>query len=562
MKKYLSPIAAAALAVLLAGCAHRPPPNTVTINLVGLNDFHGNLEAGKFSSAGGLFGGQRTVQAGGIDTLGAALQAWRKEDPELLLVGSGDLIGASQSMSAMWADEPTIVAMNLLGLRASSVGNHEFDAGRVELLRQQKGGCASPRADKACQFAADYAGARFQYLAANVIDMVTNKPVLPAYRIEQVRGVKIGLIGAVLKDTVGMVLASGISGLNFADEADSVNRVLPELRKQGVNVFVLLIHQGGHTVEAFDKAECSQLQGPLLDIVKRLDPAIRLVVSGHTHTGYTCRVGDRLVTQADMGGRVLTRIQLQVDTGSNTVRQVSARNVVMTPGQYPADPALGAYLAKVRERSAAALAQPVARLALAPVTRTLNEHGESALGDLVADSMLVGARHFGAQIAFMNNHGMRQDLAAGSGLLASAGQAQAVLPYNNDLVVMNLTGAQIGALLEQQWSGPKNAARGLLQVSEGFAYSWNRNQPDGSRVVPGSVLLNGVPLDNTSSYRVATNAFLAEGGDAYPLFIQGGGRANTGIRDIDALRSYLQMREQIGKRAGSAAPLGRIQSTY
>ncbi|SFM10837.1 bifunctional metallophosphatase/5'-nucleotidase [Rugamonas rubra] len=562
MKKYLSPIAAAALAVLLAGCAHRPPPNTVAINLVGLNDFHGNLEAGKFSSAGGLFGGQRTVQAGGIDTLGAALQAWRKEDPELLLVGSGDLIGASQSMSAMWADEPTIVAMNLLGLRASSVGNHEFDAGRVELLRQQKGGCASPRADKACKFAADYSGARFSYLAANVIDMVTNKPVLPAYRIEQVRGVKIGLIGAVLRDTVGMVLASGVAGLNFADEADSVNRVLPELRKQGVNVFVLLIHQGGHTVEAFDKAECSQLQGPLLDIIKRLDPAIRLVVSGHSHTGYTCRVGERLVTQADMGGRVLTRIQLQVDTTSNTVQQVTARNVVMTPGQYPADPALDAYLAQVRQRSAAALAQPVAKLALSPVTRSLNEHGESALGDLVADSMLVGARHFGAQIAFMNNHGMRQDLAAGAGLPATAGQAQAVLPYNNDLVVMNLTGAQITALLEQQWGGPKHAARGLLQVSEGFSYSWKRNQPDGSRVVPGSVLLNGVPLDNTSSYRVATNAFLAEGGDAYPLFIQGGSRANTGIRDIDALRNYLRMREQIGKPAGSAAPLGRIQSTY
>ncbi|NRR31739.1 bifunctional metallophosphatase/5'-nucleotidase [Oxalobacteraceae bacterium] len=559
MKKSLCPIVAAVLVTLLAGCATRLPPNTVELNLVAVNDFHGNLEPSKFTYTSADGARERSVIAGGIDTLGAALQAWRKEDPQLLLVGAGDLIGASQSISSMWADEPTVGAMNLLGLRASSVGNHEFDAGRLELLRQQKGGCVSPRADKACKFAPDYQGARFQYLAANVLDMVTGKPVLPAYRIEETRGVKVGLIGAVLRDTTGMVLASGIAGLNFADEADSINRVLPELRKQGVDVFVVLIHQGGRTPEPFDQPDCGKLSGPIVDVVKRLDPAIRVVISGHSHTGYLCRVDGRLVTQADMGGHVLSRIKLQVDTASNKVLAATARNVIMTPGQYPPDPALDAYLAQIRERSASALTRPVAKLALPVITRKLNPSGESALGDLVADSMLHAGRPFGAQIAFMNNHGMRLDLASGPGLVATAGQAQAVLPYANGLVAMNLTGSQLLELLEQQWGGQKAAERGLLQVSEGFTYAWDSRQPEGQRIVPGSVTLHGVPLEPDSYYRVMVNVFLAEGGDLFPLFLKGSQRADTAMLDIDALKLFLAKREQLGKPAGSADALGRIK---
>lgn len=555
------PLASAlTLALALAGCAARQPslpPGMVELNLVSLNDFHGNLEASKYTDTRG--GAARNLTAGGIDTLGAALQAWRKEDPQLLLVGAGDLVGASQPASAMWADEPSIVAMNLLGLRASAVGNHEFDPGRIELLRQQKGGCQSPRADKACKFAPDYPGAKFNYLAANVIDMVTGKPVLPAYRIEEVRGVKVGLIGAVLRGTSNMVLASGIAGLQFGDEADAINRAVPELRQQGVGVFVVLIHQGGKTTEDFDQPGCKQLSGPIVDIVKRLDPAIRVVISGHSHTGYQCQVDGRLVTQADMGGHMLTRIKLLVDAASNEVRSASARNVLMTPGQYPPDRTLTAYLAEVRERGSAALARPVARLALPQVTRALSASGESALGDLVADSMLAAARPFGVQIAFMNQLGMRQDLASGPGMIASAGQARAVLPYANELVVMNLTGAQLSTLLEQQWSGAKAAARGLLQVSEGFSYEWDERQPEGRKVLAGSVLLHGVPLEPDSYYRVAVNTFLAEGGDGFAVLLAGTSKADTGILDIDALVAYLARREQLGKPAGTAAPQGRIR---
>jgi len=561
MKKFLLPACAT---LVLSSCSllhlPSPAPGVAEVQLVTLNDFHGNLEASKYTWDSAAGGGQRVIEAGGIDTLGAALRAWRKQDPELLLVGAGDLIGASPAISSMWADEPTIGAMNLLGLRATSVGNHEFDQGRMELLRQQKGGCVSPRMDKACKFAGTYQGAQFQYLAANVIDMATRKPVLPAYKIETAHGVKIGFIGTVLRDTANSALASGIAGLEFIDEADAINRQLPELRQQGVNVFVVLIHQGGRTIDKFDQQDCANLKGPIVDVVKRLDPAIRVVVSGHSHEGYLCKVDGRLVTQSDMGGHVMSRIKLTVDTNTNAVRDVSARQEVMEQGKWPADPALDAYLKQARERSVAALAQPVATLAVPGVKREKEHARESALGDLVADSMLYAGRPFGAQIALQNPGGIRQDLETSAGNRVTRGQVLAVLPFGNTLVAMNLRGAQIVELLEEQWMGGRDALRGLLQVSEGFWYEWDPAQPEGRKVVPGSVKLNGAPLQMDASYRVVTNNFLAEGGDAFPTFAKGTSRAPTNIRDIDALTSYLVKREQDRKPAGAATPSVRYKS--
>lgn len=578
MNLSLRPVAAivlaASLAASLSACSTRlPAPSAapvsasvatsklVQIELVTLNDFHGNLEPSKYvwDSANG--GGARTIEAGGIDTIGAALQAWRREDPQLLLVGAGDLVGASPAISSMWADEPTIGAMNLLGLRASSVGNHEFDAGRVELLRQQMGGCKSPRADKACKYEPDFGGAKFSYLAANVIDTATRKPVLPAYKIETAHGVKVAFIGTVLKSTAEAALASGIAGLEFIDEADAINRQLPELRAQGVGVFVVLVHQGGSTVEKFDQPDCSKLTGPVVDIVKRLDPAVRLVVSGHSHKGYLCQVDGRTVTQSDMGGHVLGRIALTVDTQTNTLKDIRARQEVMVPGKWPKDAQLAAYLETARARSAALLAQPVARLAVPSVVRKRADSGESALGDLVADSVLQAGRPFGVQIGFMNNGGMRQDLDTDNGR-ASVGQTRMVLPFGNTLVVMNLKGWQILDLLEQQWSGGREDIRGLLQVSEGFTYQWDARRGDGSKVVPGSAKLNGKPLEREASYRVMVNNFLAEGGDGFPMFANGRNRTDTGIRDIDALNDYLVKREQAGKPAGAAQPQQRYQRLH
>ncbi len=552
------------LSLTLFACATYPA-KPIVVNLVAINDFHGHLDAEKFSYTQASNATAQTTIGGGIEILGANLQAWRQEDRELLFVGGGDLIGASPGISSLYADEPAIAALNTLGLRVSAVGNHEFDQGVQELKRQQNGGCNSPRADKACKFNSEFTGAKFTYIAANVIDTASGKPLFPAYHIEQAHGVKIGFIGAVLRDTPMMSAAEHVEGLEFIDEAEAINRNLPALKALGVKVFVVLIHEGGTTTEAFDKENCAQLKGPIVDIVKRLDPAIKLIVSGHSHTGFLCKVDGRTVTQAQMYGHLLTRIALTLDGSSHEVSDISARNFVMAPLTAPVQDAVTSSIAnlmiKARDASRAALTRPVARLAVPVVSRKLNDAGESPMGDIVADAQLAAAKNLGAQIAFMNNKGIRGNLEAGLDNISTYGQNTSVLPFGNTLTLLSFSGAQIRVLLEQQMWLDEEApdGRNVLQVSDGFTYTWDHNRPVGHRVIPESVKLNGLALDDTAEYRVVANNFLAGGGDRMPMFPQGKNRIDTSIKDLEVFITYLKAREQSGHPAGSNEAAGRIK---
>ena len=556
MKTHLKQCAAlVASAFLLAGCATAPQA-PIEINLVAMNDFHGNLEPSRFNDVG-PDGKPMTVQAGGIEAVASAVNAWRAQDPQLLLVGAGDLVGGTPAMSSMWNDEPTINALNMLGMNFSSVGNHEFDSGRIELMRKQKGGCETTRRDKACKLAPDFSGAKFTYLAANVLDKATGKPFLPAWRIEEVKGVKIGFIGAVLKGTPELVLASGIEGLSFEDEATSINRVIPEVRAAGATVFIVLIHEGGHTPEPYYQKGCSQLNGPIVDISKKLDPAVRLIVSGHTHRGFLCNVEGRTITQAEYAGHMLSRIKLTVDPASRALKEVDVSNTVVKPGDYPAVPAVAGYLATVKQRSQAALAKPVGRMAVSSIDRRLNPDGESPLGGFVADAVLAATRSHGVDIGLINTAGVRRDLESGADGVVTFGQAQAVLPFANTLVVMELTGRQLVEMLELQWAREGVDARhSMLQVSQNFSYQWDNERPRGSRVVPGSVRLNGQPIEDNKVYRVAANNFLAEGGDGFPIFTKVP-QHQTGVVDIDAFVEYLG-KGALAQQAAFAAPAKRI----
>jgi 5'-nucleotidase len=548
---------ALAFALTLAGCTTAPgaprAARSVELNLVSINDFHGNLEASAYKLAPEGGTGTDSIKAGGIDVLGGALAAFRKEDKDLLFVGAGDMVGASPALSSMWADEPSIVAMSRMGLVASALGNHEFDQGSKELLRQQHGGCDSPRPAKACKIATGFDGAGFTYLATNVIDQASGKNLVPGWRIVDVKGVKVGLIGAVLQDVASVAVGSAIKGLTFLDEADSINKVLPAMRAQGAQVFVVLIHEGGHTGEAFDKVNCDGLEGPIVGIVKKLDPAIRLVLTGHSHKGYLCKVDGRVVTQADAMGHLLSRIKMTVDPVSGKVEDIQVRNVVMAPGAFAPDPQLAAYLQDVRARSQAELARPVAHIQGA-VARKENDDGESALGGMIADAALAATRSQGAQVGFMNPGGIRKDLEVGEGGVVSFGQAQAVLPFGNTLVVQDLRGAQLRALLEQQWQ--REGKGYMLQVSSSLSYQWDSTRPPGQRVLPGSVKINGKPLEDGATYRVVANNFLADGGDNFPALGGGTNRVDTGMRDLDALIAHLK-----GGSAGAslATPQPRIK---
>jgi len=542
------------IALLLAGCVSAPQ-GPVTLNLVSLNDFHGNLEPSRYVLKG-VDGKEEVMRAGGAEAVAAALQAWRKEDKELLLVSTGDIVGASPALSSMWADEPTIEVMNMLNLRASAVGNHEFDGGRKELLRQQHGGCDSPHPSKACKFTPDFKGASFTYLGANVIDKATGKPLIPGYTIETVKGIKVGLVGVVLRDTPNMVVASGIAGLQFGDEAEAINNALPAMRAAGAKVIVALVHQGGRTVESPLQAGCSKLQGEIVDVTKRIDPSVKLVLTGHSHQGYLCDVDGKAVTQADTAGHLLTRVSMQVEPATGAVSNLKVNNIVMKPGAYPADPKMTAFIAQVKERSQAALTRPIAKVAGAPLLRKTNDAGESVLGSLIADAALASVRSQGAQLAFMNNGGVRRDLEANPDGTVTFGQAQVVLPFGNTTVIMDLTGAQIRRLLERQWPDGTDSNSSVMQVSQGFSYAWDPKRPSGSRIVPGSLKLDGKPMEDGATYRIATNNFLAEGSDGYPEFGQGTARVDTGMRDLDGFIAYLKQREEQG--AALAAPAPRI----
>ncbi len=518
----------------------------VTVTVVGLNDFHGNLEATNFS---GVMipdpadpSKQIRLKAGGIEAIGGYLDQERAKNPNLIFVGAGDVIGASPITSSLLRDEPSTIAMTKLGMKFSSLGNHEFDQGLKELLRMQNGGCDSNDIAKACKFENPYPGAGFKWLGANVVDKTTQKPVFEPYAVQEVGGAKIGFIGAVLQGTPDIVSPDGIKTLDFLDEASSINKYVPELRKQGVDAIVVLIHQGGVAKDGFSEPACGTLTGPIVDIVNKLDPSIKAVVSGHTHQGYNCLVGGRVVIQGDYYGHLLQRLDLTVDKANHKLLSVSAANVVVDTRTLPRDPAMTAILTRAKELTDAVKATPVGTLAAPSISRTTNAAGESALGDVIADSQLAATADQGAVIAFMNPGGIRADLtASAAGNTANFGDVFTVQPFGNSMVVLDLTGAQIKTLLEQQFDNPQEGGTRILQVSKGFSYSYDSTAAKSSRVDAASIKLNGAALDPAKTYRVTMNAFLAGGGDSFGIFKDGTNVLQLpNLVDVDTFATFLK----------------------
>ncbi|WP_106476209.1 bifunctional metallophosphatase/5'-nucleotidase [Phytohalomonas tamaricis] len=542
---------AVCMLLVLPGCAS-PQRTPVDVNILAINDFHGYIEANPFRYPDPTApDGVRTVNAGGIATLGGMLDTFREQDPQLLFISAGDLVGGSPPISAMWADEPTIEAFTMMGLKLSALGNHELDAGKEELLRQIRGGCESVRKDKACTFKANFSGAGFPYLAANVIDTQTGNSLLPAYRIEEVHGVKVAFVGAVLRDVASVVRPSGMEGLKVTDEAEAINKLIPELDKQGVNAIVAVIHQGGSTPEPFDKPDCQHLQGDIVDIAQRLSPKVDVLVSAHTHQGYLCRVGRLTVTQGDSYGHVLTHLTLSVMPGEHQVTVVKAENLIADPKRYVADPKLAALQAEIESQSRKILQKPIARIQGKRIGHETNQAGEAQAGDLIADAQLAAVKPMGAQVAFMNPGGIRGDFMLEPGqTYLTYSQVASIQPFNNSLILLTLTGAQLQELLNQQWR--KDGGFSPLQVSSSFSYRWDAGRPTDDRVVPGSMRIEGKPVDAEQLYGVVVNDFLAEGGDGFSVLKDAKTHRDTGISDLEALIAHLTALDEAGTPAGMA----------
>ncbi|MCS7293675.1 MAG: bifunctional metallophosphatase/5'-nucleotidase [Gloeomargarita sp. SKYBB_i_bin120] len=537
------------LAALCVTCLGLTPVfaqhDTVTVQLLAINDFHGNLEPGNLTLA--LPDGQR-LPAGGAEFLATHLQQWRQGHRHSLFVSAGDNIGATPLLSALFHDEPTIEALNAMGLAVSAVGNHEFDRGVDELLRLQKGGC---HPTDGCRAGETFKGAKFQYLAANVIDEKTNRPILPPYQIYTFSGVKVAFIGMTLKGTPRIVPPQAVAGLRFEDEAETLNALVPVLRQQGVRAMVALVHQGGFTTGGPN--ECRHFTGPIVDIVQRTDREVDVFITGHTHRAYNCVVDGRLVTSADAFGRMVTEINLVLDRRTKDVRSLRANNRIITQ-DVPKAPALTRLIARYK-----VFADPIANRVIGQITADIRRQpspsGEMPLGNLIADAQLAATQApetGGAVIAFMNPGGIRADLTYSDGGHVTYGQAFTVQPFGNHLVTMTLTGAQVKALLEQQFDNPAPGQNRILQVSQGFRYRWRPDRPPGQRVV--DITLNGQPLIPTQTYRVTVNGFLADGGDGFTVLKEGKERL-VGPTDIAALEAYFRNRSPV-----SPPPLGRIQN--
>ena len=521
-------------AACLAGCATPRATAPVPVRVLAINDFHGHLRPppGGLRTADPARPGQAlTLPAGGAEHLATAVAELRAGSPNHIFVAAGDLVGATPLLSALFHDEPAIESLNLMGLEAAAVGNHEFDKGADELLRLQHGGC-HPSAG--CKGPQPFQGAGFQYLAASTVVASTGRTLLPPYHVKRFQGVPVAFVGLTLEGTPGIVMPSGVAGLTFRDEAETVNGLVPELRRQGVEAIVVLVHEGGYPAGGHD--ECPGLSGPIVDIVKRLDPAVDVVISGHTHRAYNCRIDGRLVTSADAYGTVLSAIDLLLDPATGDVTSAVASNVVVRPN-FARDPRQTA-LIEAYEALAAPLARRVVGRLGSALPRDANAAGASPLGQVIADAQLAATRDAGAQVAFMNPGGVRGALALPADGLLRYEDLFAVQPFANALVTMTLSGAQVLQLLEQQWAGRDDGGR-VLQVSNGFTYGWDATRPPGRRVVPGSARLDGQPLDPAAPYRVTVNSYLADGGDRFSVLREGTQRV-TGMMDVDALERFVQ----------------------
>lgn len=560
-RRLISVLAALVLVASLAGAASgkepnpsgkkpNPPGQLVDLQLLAFNDYHGHVEP---QTAGTVDG----IVAGGGQYLSAKLAQLRKGNKYSLTVAAGDLIGGSPAFSGLFHDEPSVESLNAMKLDVSSVGNHEFDEGVTELLRMQNGGC---HPIDGCYFPkAPYAGADFKWLAANVVNERTGKTPLPPYWIKKIQGIKVGFIGMTLEATDTLVAAAGIQGWDFLDEARTANRLVPILKRKGVEAIVVLLHEGGSQTPppgAIDA--CVGISGPIVEINAALHPEIDALITGHTHLPYNCTLPDRngkprIVTSAYSYGRVVSELNLVLDKRTKDVRRdlSTSTNHLVDQTSLTPDPAITAILEKWGPLYEAAGNTPVGTIT-ADIVRGGDPPGtdrgvESAAGNLVADAQLWSTSASGADVAFMNPGGLRSELtyasSAGEGDgVVTFGEAFTFQPFGNTLVTYPMTGAQIVSVLEEQCQ-PVGSSRPFLHlgVSEGFTYDLAKTivAGDCTSVAVTNVMLDGVALDPGAMYDVTVNNFLADGGDNFTTFGTITAPRLDGGNDLQAFVNYL-----------------------
>lgn len=479
------------------------------IQLLGINDFHGQLNVTRQVNG---------RPAGRADYLAAYLRKRAAENKNTLLLHAGDMIGASPPVSALLRDEPTIEFLNTLGFDIGTIGNHEFDRGSDELLRLLKG--SRPSASK------DYSGSHFPWIAANVINQKSGKPFLPPYKIKYISGIPIGFIGVIMRETPAITAPDSVKGLIFTDEAEAINKYARELKKQGVRAIVVLAHVPGES-----RPNGQQASGQLIDLAHLVDDEVDVIFGGHSHTYLNSVVDGKLLVQAFSYGTAFSDVDIEIDPQSKDIVRKHAE--IVTVYQDHIGPASDiTRMIEGYERKVESAVNRFIGTAAVPITAKQNRTGESALGNLIADSQRAAMN---TDFAFTNPEGIRADIDAGR---VTWGNLFGVLPFSNQLVKMNMTGSQIRDVLNQQWQ--PNITR-ILQIS-GLTYTWDDSRPRGEKVID-IYLPNGTKLEPDKIYSVTVNTYLANGGDSFSEFRNGINR-ETGPKDTDALEKYIQQLPQ------------------
>ncbi|MFK0217211.1 bifunctional metallophosphatase/5'-nucleotidase [Streptomyces vinaceus] len=568
---------AAALPAGAASGGGAAKSRTVDVQMLSFNDFHGTLEPPQGSSGTvserQADGTTKAIPAGGVEYLATSLREARKGHEYSVTAAAGDMIGGSPMLSGLFHDEPTVEALNKLKLDVSSVGNHEFDEGKAELRRMSYGGCHP--VDGCFEPGKEFTGAEFKYLAANVTDEKTKRPMLNPTFIWQKGDVKIGFIGVTLEGTPDVVTADGVKGLKFGDEVETINKYAAELNKQGVKSIVALIHEGGLPANGAYNYDCDApgagagISGAIVDIAKNVDPKVDALVTGHTHQAYACNIPDpagnpRMVTSAASYGRLFTDTTLTYDRQTKDIVRTAALapkpvNKIVSRNQ-PKAPDMTELITRWNTLAAPVASAPQGYIS-ADIAGRGSEAPEKPLGDLIADAQLEATAPVakgGAQLAIMNPGGIRADLAykaagdEGDGVV-TYGESYTVQPFNNLMNVVDLTGAQLITALQQQVSGPVNGASPkILQVSKGFTYTLDMTKTGADRIVVDSVKLNGAAIDPAKTYRVAMNEFLAGGGDGFTVLKDHKNKL-VGVPDLEAFNAYLAKSTQAAPIAPPAA---------
>ena len=555
----------AAAAPAAAAAAPAPPAaNIAHVQILSINDLHGQLGDSSAEVEG--------TKIGGAATLAAYVNRERATNPSgTVFVSAGDAVGASPPESTLLKHHSTIAVLGAMGLDLATFGNHEFDQGFAQAIglifgddaipaaqraqgipvtpvpgarrrRRPNGGIAGARAGASHVAAAKgkpaWPGSPFPWINANVVDKRTGKSILPPYVIKTVNGVKVAFIGATTKDLKKVTMAKGIPNIEAIDPATAINKLIPEIKAKGAQTMVVVVHEGGEA----DKSDPKKINGAIVELAEKLDPAVDAIVSGHSHKEYATTIAGKQVVQAGNYAKALGVISLDVDRTTGDVVAASSRLVRNDETGIAPDPLVNTMVTRFQAIVKPRTSKVITKID-APLTRTPSNSGETTLGSVIADAQRAFAK---TDVALMNPGGVRQDLPTAGNI--TWGDLFGVQPFGNIVTKLEITGADLRAALEQQFNDKGEAK--VLQIS-GMTVHMDLTKPIGQRIV-SVTMADGSPLDPAKTYSVAANSFIADGGDGFTALKKAKKKTEVGD-DLSALVQYMAHGGKV-----ATTPPGRI----